>query len=144
MNQVERLRMIKDLRNNQKQLETKVYQLSDQVVELDQFRDLDMAITVGGISFLGLYSTWPNSVLDKARSLQVELDEAEKLATLYQQHEKLFDFPQSSTATSLPQLLKDFEPVHLLWTTSSDWVCTFKFLSIFCTKISFLTHIIYM
>ena len=65
-----------------------------------------MAITVG----------------DKARSLQADLDEAEKLSLLYQQHEKLFDFPPSSTATTLPQLLKEFEPVYTLWTTASDWV----------------------
>lgn len=110
INQVERLRMIRDLRTNQKLLETKVYQLSDQVIELDQYRDLDMALTVG----------------DKARSLHSDLNEAEKLSSLYQQHEKIFEFPQSSTANTLPQLLKDFEPMHLLWTTASDWVITYN------------------
>jgi hypothetical protein len=100
---------------------TQVYQLSDQVVELDQYRDLDMAITVG----------------DKARSLQAELDEAEKLSSLYQQHEKLFDFPPSSTATTLPQLLKEFEPMHTLWTTASDWVSLFIFFYvIYVTRIN--------
>lgn len=118
INQVERLRMIRDLRANQKALETKVYQLAEQAAELDAFHNLDAAITVG----------------DRAKSIQGELTEADHLAATYRQHEKLFDFPGSSAqtpqlpssfiSTTLPQLLRDFEPMHLLWTTGSDWLIT--------------------
>lgn len=47
MNQIERLRMIRELRLNQKQLETRIYQLAEEASEIDGFKDLDQAISVG-------------------------------------------------------------------------------------------------
>jgi len=121
INQVKRLRMIRDLRANQKTLETKIYQLAEQAAELDIYDNLDDAIMIR----------------DQARSIQADLMEADQLAASYHQHKKLFDFPvggtsanlqsaqmPTSTSTTLLQLLRDFEPMHLLWTTTSDWLMT--------------------
>jgi dynein heavy chain len=44
--QIERLRLIRDLRTNQKNLEQSITQLSDQVADISKYKDLEMAITV--------------------------------------------------------------------------------------------------
>lgn len=50
MNQVERLKMIRELRSNQKELEQKIFSLAEEALEIDKYKDLEMAIAVSTFS----------------------------------------------------------------------------------------------
>eukprot|EP01105_Mastigella_eilhardi_P025496 TRINITY_DN6953_c0_g1_i1.p1 TRINITY_DN6953_c0_g1~~TRINITY_DN6953_c0_g1_i1.p1 ORF type:complete len:4254 (+),score=1253.29 TRINITY_DN6953_c0_g1_i1:29-12763(+) len=106
VNSIERLRMIRDLRANQKVLEERVFQLDALASEMYNFRDIEQAFVVG----------------DKVRQIQGELNQAYNEAKTYCVHEELFGFKSSESSTTVEELMKKFEPVFTLWSTASNWL----------------------
>ncbi|PRP87942.1 putative dynein heavy chain [Planoprotostelium fungivorum] len=108
INQIERLKMIRELRSNQKSLEDTMQRVSEEVLEIEKYRDMDNALNTG----------------DGVKALYQELLAARELAKLYNLQEKLFDFELSSTAKIIDDFIREFEPICTLWSTATDWILT--------------------
>jgi hypothetical protein len=62
LNQIERLKLIRDLRSNQKTLENSINALAEEVNEMEKHGELDMAINVRDLLILYLRITdWRSS-----------------------------------------------------------------------------------
>eukprot|EP01119_Soliformovum_irregulare_P017766 TRINITY_DN5330_c0_g1_i3.p1 TRINITY_DN5330_c0_g1~~TRINITY_DN5330_c0_g1_i3.p1 ORF type:complete len:3685 (-),score=1128.16 TRINITY_DN5330_c0_g1_i3:1844-12898(-) len=109
-NQIIRWKMIRELRNNQKTLEETIFQFAEEASEIDRFKDIENAITMG----------------DRVRTIFQELQAAREKARMYAEEEKLFfyDVDAATTNQTLMQLIRDFEPLYTLWVTASDWTIT--------------------
>lgn len=99
-----RLRMIRDLRSNQKSALERLKTLSTQSNDLEQFDDLHMA----------------ENVSEKCRQLMEGFKEMDVLIKKYQRHEALFEFSVTEVP-ELKQVMEKFVPVHDVWVVASDW-----------------------
>ena len=106
MIQVERVRMIRELRNNQKSLETSLLEMSTQIeVLFNKFQDIEMAVEAA----------------EKVNDMQQKLLEIKEKQEKYCSHERLFEFePQQSK--SLARIAEEFTPLHMAWNLANDWL----------------------
>ena len=103
--EIEQIRMIKELQENEKTLEEEIQELSNQIpVLVAKYQDLestcDAAMTVD--------------------DMQKEMLELKKKQDLYNTHEKLFG-RQPKTSKMLTKFSEEFMPLYQLWTFSNDW-----------------------
>eukprot|EP00002_Diphylleia_rotans_P012132 TRINITY_DN2375_c0_g1_i1.p1 TRINITY_DN2375_c0_g1~~TRINITY_DN2375_c0_g1_i1.p1 ORF type:complete len:4335 (+),score=913.34 TRINITY_DN2375_c0_g1_i1:198-13202(+) len=106
--QIERLRMIRELRSNQKSLDDKLAELTKSVEEVQAYDDIDMSEAVG----------------DQVRQVQGEFAAVEAMYNQFCRYESLFGFEKSDNPV-LRNSLKTFEPIFTLWTMSSEWLLKF-------------------
>ncbi|OHT09102.1 Dynein heavy chain family protein [Tritrichomonas foetus] len=105
MVQVERVRMIRELRNNQKDLETEVLQMDQQIPTfISKYQDFEMAVEAA----------------EMVNEMQQKLHELREKQEKYCSHERLFEFEPQQSKT-LSKLVEDFMPLHVLWNLANDW-----------------------
>ncbi|OHT16390.1 Dynein heavy chain family protein [Tritrichomonas foetus] len=105
---VERIRMIRELRANQKKLENDSTTIAEEVVNFSaKYTDLDMTI----------------EAYDQVTELYAKLQTLKSEQEKYNQHEKLFDFEQAQ-CKPLQKAFEDFAPLHVLWNLANDWTTT--------------------
>ena len=101
-----RITMIRELRNNQRNLETETVRVQDQLKEFNQkYNDLEMSI----------------EAVDQVNEIHSKLQNLLKLQTLYNSHEKIFKFEQV-TSRVLTNLTEEFTPLHILWNLAHEWM----------------------
>jgi len=106
---VERIRMIRELRSNQRKLESESTVLSDQLTSFaSKYSDLEMTVEA------------VDQINDIEKRLQVFKDEQDT----YNKHEKLFDFEQGANKV-LQKLIEEFSPLHQLWNLANEWLNTY-------------------
>jgi len=103
---VERIRMIRDLRSNQRKLENETLSVSEVVNSL-MGKYTDLEITSEAVEQVNLIGN----------KLQVLKNQQE----LFNEHEKLFEF-EPVACRILTKLVEEFTPLHVLWNTAHDWV----------------------
>ena len=105
---VERIRMIRELRSNQRKLENDAQLISEEVSTFYfKYTDLDMTI----------------EAYDQVNELYGKLQKLKSEQDTFNQHEKLFDFEQAQCKT-LQKAFEDFAPLHVLWNLANDWTTT--------------------
>ncbi|KAK8860630.1 hypothetical protein M9Y10_012295 [Tritrichomonas musculus] len=106
--QVERIRMIRELRANQRSLENDTLQVTEELTAFNaKFLDLEMTIEA---------SDSINEIYSKMQKLKEQQE-------LFNNHEKLFDFePQNCRV--LTKLIEEFSPLHTLWNLANEWLNT--------------------
>jgi Dynein heavy chain, N-terminal region 2 len=106
INQIERLKMIRNTRIAQKALEGQIDELVEEISELQQVRDLENgAISTG----------------DRVRQVWERLEAALEDAKKYCRHEEIFEFEVSMTVKKLEDIQAEFKPIRDLWTNACDW-----------------------
>eukprot|EP00002_Diphylleia_rotans_P035998 TRINITY_DN7896_c0_g1_i2.p1 TRINITY_DN7896_c0_g1~~TRINITY_DN7896_c0_g1_i2.p1 ORF type:complete len:4263 (-),score=670.67 TRINITY_DN7896_c0_g1_i2:89-12877(-) len=103
--QVEKVKMIRELRGNQKTLDSKMFELAKAVEFIQQANDINLAESIG----------------DKARTIRSELDQAEKDFNRYTHYETLFGFERTENPV-LKNTIKIFDPLHTLWVSAAEWM----------------------
>ena len=105
MLQNERVKMIDELHENQKNLEDDIHKLSDQIPSfVNKYQDLEMAIEAAEVV---------NDMFKKLHELREKQDK-------YCFHEKLFEFEPHQSKT-LSKLIENFMPLYTLWNLANDW-----------------------
>ena len=105
---VERIRMIRELKANEKRLETETNELSEALASFSaKFNDLDMTV----------------EAIDQVNEIAAKLQKLKKEQQIFNNHEKLFDFEQV-TCRTLIKVDEEFAPLYLLWTLANDWLQT--------------------
>ena len=103
-----RIKMIKELRQNQKNLEIDTQELSEQLQSFNsKYNELEMTI----------------EAVDRVNEINSKLQNLMKLQAKYNSHEKLFEFEQG-TCKSLNSLVETFIPLHILWNLANEWIST--------------------
>ncbi|OHT05113.1 Dynein heavy chain family protein [Tritrichomonas foetus] len=106
MMQVERIRMIRELRQNQRQLETETMELTEMLPSfINKYQDLEMTI----------------EAVDQAKEIQQKLKQLKERQDKYNSHERLFNFEQGSCRI-LTKLMEEFSPLNMLWMLAGDWL----------------------
>ena len=106
---VERIRMIRELRANQKKLEVESEEIEEEVVVFStKYADLDMTI----------------EAYDQVTELSSKLQALKAEQDKYNQHEKLFGFEQA-ICKPLQKAFEEFSPLNTLWTLANDWTSTY-------------------
>ena len=104
--QVERIKMIRELRANQRKLETDVMEITEQLpIIIEKYQDLEMTVEAA----------------DQVNEIQVKLMNLKAQQDLYNRHEKIFNFEQG-TCRILSKVIEEFMPIHMLWNLASDWL----------------------
>ena len=105
MMQVERIRMIKELRQNQRNLESDTLQLADALpVFITKYQDLEMTV----------------EAVEQAKDIQNKLLTLRANQDKYNSHERLFNL-EVGTCRILNKLMEDFSPLNMLWMLAGDW-----------------------
>ena len=103
--QVERIRMIRELRANQRKLEQDTLELTELLPGfIAKYQDLEMAIEA---------AEHVNEINKKLEGLKAQQD-------LYMKHEKLFNFEQAPCRI-LGKLIEEFRPLYILWNLANEW-----------------------
>ncbi|EAY20056.1 Dynein heavy chain family protein [Trichomonas vaginalis G3] len=102
---VERGRMIRELKNNQRQLETNTLSVTEMLPAfISKYQDLEMTF----------------EAVDQVNEIQTKLMELKNLQDLYNKHEALFEFEPAPCKT-LTKLIEEFMPLYTLWNLANDW-----------------------
>jgi hypothetical protein len=105
MMQVERIRMIRDLRTNQRKLEQDTLSVAELLPEfVIKYQDLEMTI----------------EAYEQVNELNKTLDNLKTQQETYARHEKVFNFDQGPCRI-LGKLIDDFRPLYMLWTLAREW-----------------------
>ena len=103
--QVERIRMIKELRGNQRKLEEDTVAVADLLPEfVSKYQDLEMTI----------------DAVDRVNEIQQQLLALKEKSEIYSKHEKLFSF-EPGPCRILMNLIEQFNPLNLLWNLANEW-----------------------
>ncbi|KAK8861158.1 hypothetical protein M9Y10_012853 [Tritrichomonas musculus] len=106
MMQVERIKMIREVRENQRQLEKDVLEIADQIpVFINKYQDLEMTI----------------EAVDQAKEIMQRLKSLKELQDKYNTHEKLFNI-ELGTCRLLTALMEKFAPLNMCWMLAGDWL----------------------
>jgi len=106
MLQVERVRMIRELRGNQRQLETSTLSVSEALpVFISKYQDLELTI----------------EAVDHVNEIQGKLNELKEQQDKFIQHDTLFGF-EASPCKTLVKLVEEFTPLHILWNLAGEWL----------------------
>ena len=104
--QVERIRMIRELRANQRKLETDVMEITEMLPTIiSKYQDLEMTVEAA----------------DKVNEIQSKLVQLKTQQDTYNRHEKIFNFEQASCRI-LTKVIEEFMPLHMLWNLAADWL----------------------
>jgi hypothetical protein len=104
--QVERVRMIHELRNNQRQLESDTVSLADIIPNfVAKFQDLDLVF----------------EAVEQVQEIETQLSALKHKQDLYSTHEVLFGF-EGGPCRVLIKLIEDFLPLRTLWELAGNWV----------------------
>ena len=103
--QVEKSVMIRELRQNQRKLETDSLLVTELIPAfITKYQDLDMTV----------------DAYDEIVTIDEQLSELRQRQEKYCSHERLFDFEPSPCAI-LTKLVEEFTPLKSLWTLASQW-----------------------
>ncbi|OHT14597.1 Dynein heavy chain family protein [Tritrichomonas foetus] len=103
-----RIKMIRELRANQRKLETDTIQVQEQLKGFNsKYNDLEMTI----------------EAVDQVNEIHARLQNLMQLQNKYNTHEKLFEFEQV-TSRVLSNLISEFTPLHVLWNLANEWMTT--------------------
>ncbi|OHT04040.1 Dynein heavy chain family protein [Tritrichomonas foetus] len=106
MLQVERIRMIHELRQNQKQLEIDTLAVTNLLPEfIAKYQDLELTI----------------DAVDQINEIQQQLFALKEKQDIYSNHEKLFDFDHGP-CRNLTKLIEEFNPLSTLWNLAGEWL----------------------
>jgi len=101
----ERIRMIRELRSNQRELETETLNLAEIIPDfLSRYQDLEFTV----------------EAVDQASEIRTKLRILLDKQTLFSSHESLFGF-EPVPCRILCKLFDDFNPIADLWTIAYDW-----------------------
>jgi len=104
--QVERIRMIRELRGNQRKLESDVLEITDLLPQFtSKYQDLEM--TIEAVDQV-------NEINSKLMNLKIQQEN-------YNRHERIFNFEQGSCRI-LTKVLEEFSPLYVLWNLANDWM----------------------
>jgi hypothetical protein len=100
-----RLKLIRDLRANQRRLENDTLAMSSVLTGfISKFTDLDLTYDA---------CEQVNKIGEQLQALKQDQD-------LYNSHEKLFDF-EVANSRILAKLFDEFTPLHMLWNLAHEW-----------------------
>jgi hypothetical protein len=102
---VERVRMIRELRSNQRTLENETLELTDALTAFNG-KGLDLEMTV--------------EATEQVNELYERLQALKKKQDLYNNRDKLFDF-EPTGCKILQKLTEEFAPLHALWNLAFRW-----------------------
>ncbi|EAY07015.1 Dynein heavy chain family protein [Trichomonas vaginalis G3] len=106
--QVERIRMIKDLRTNQKSLEQETTEISKQIpLIITKYQDLEDSI----------------EAYDAVTEVDKELHRLKDLDSKYSNQDEIFGF-DAAPCRPLDKLCQEFAPISMLWNLASEWNST--------------------
>ncbi|OHT17559.1 Dynein heavy chain family protein [Tritrichomonas foetus] len=106
--QVERIRMIRELRTNQRTLENDSLRTTEELTSFNaKFIDLEMTVEAS----------------DQINELYAKLQKLREQQEMYNTHEKLFDF-EPQNCRILTKLVEEFTPLHVLWNLANEWLNT--------------------
>ncbi|KAK8888098.1 hypothetical protein M9Y10_039159 [Tritrichomonas musculus] len=104
--EVEKVKMIRELRGNQKSLEDEIRELTETIPQLViKYQDLEMTVDAA----------------ETVNDMQLQLQKIKEKQELYNFHDKLFSFEPTPSKT-LSKLIEEFMPLYLLWNLSADWL----------------------
>ena len=104
--QVERIRMIRELRQNQKQLENDTLKLAEILPDfVSKYQDLEMTI----------------DAVDHVNDIHQQLLLLKEKQDIYNKHEKLFSF-EPAQSKNLSMLIEEFTPISVLWNLAGEWL----------------------
>ena len=105
---VERIKMIRDLKTNQKKLEDEAFVLTEKLSDFaTHYTDLEMAV----------------EAVDQINEIEKKVLSLQKEQETFNKHEKLFEFEQGQSKV-LQKLVEEFQPLHMLWNLANDWYTT--------------------
>ena len=103
--QAERVKMVRELRNNQHALETSTLEITEQLPTfISKYQDLEMTL----------------EAVDKVNEIQTKLMGLRAQQDLYSKHEELFGF-DPTPCRALNKLIEEFMPLYVLWNLAGDW-----------------------
>ena len=106
----ERIRMIRELRINQRRLENDSIAISESLKDFtEKYQDLELTIEA---------SDQINEIGDNLQELKDEQDK-------YNSHEKLFDFDPVNSRI-LAKVNEEFLPLHSLWNLAKEWILIYN------------------
>ncbi|EAY21562.1 Dynein heavy chain family protein [Trichomonas vaginalis G3] len=105
-----RIKMIKELKNNQKQLENDALAISETLTTfIAKYNDLE----------------YTSEAVEKINAISFQLKHLQELQQTYNKHEKLFEF-EPNACRILIKLGDEFTPLHQLWNIANDWVMNYQ------------------
>ncbi|EAY14826.1 Dynein heavy chain family protein [Trichomonas vaginalis G3] len=103
---VERIRMVRELRNNQRKLESDVMEITQLLPNIvSKYQDLEMTVEAA----------------DQVNEIQAKLVEFKNQQETYNRHEKIFNY-EPGTCRILSKVIEEFQPLHMLWNLAADWL----------------------
>ncbi|OHT12761.1 hypothetical protein TRFO_17306 [Tritrichomonas foetus] len=104
--QVEKIKMICELRQNQRQLESDSLAVTEMLPSfVSKYQDLEMTV----------------DAVDEINEIQVKLQKLRSAQEKYISHEKLFEF-EPTPCKILHKLVDEFNPLHILWNLAGEWL----------------------
>ena len=104
--EIEKVKMIKELRINQRKVEDEIRQLSETIPQLAvKYQDLEMTVDAA----------------ENVNEMQEQLQQIKEKQDLYITHEKIFSFEPQQSKT-LSKIIEEFIPFHLLWNLAANWL----------------------
>ncbi|XP_018600098.2 dynein heavy chain 1, axonemal isoform X2 [Scleropages formosus] len=93
-------------------------QLTDQSNFYERLESLQMAVA-GFSGYIDISRA--HEMANEMRRISKQLKESQSMAQIYNNRERLFGIPVTNY-DRLQKLVRDFQPFHDLWTTTSDWL----------------------